>query len=70
MPEVLETKPDAHIILRGGSIMLIALLESGDLDYAFEYESVIRQHGLEMVSLPDEVNMGETDFESAYKPCR
>jgi molybdate/tungstate transport system substrate-binding protein len=47
--------------------MLIALLESGDLDYAFEYESVIRQHGLEMLSLPETVNMGEPKFESAYE---
>jgi molybdate/tungstate transport system substrate-binding protein len=67
VPEILETKQDAHILLRGGSIMLIALLESGDLDYAFEYESVIRQHGLEMLSLPETVNMGEADFESAYE---
>lgn len=67
VPEILETKPNSHIILRGSSIMLIALLESGDLDYAFEYESVIRQHGLEMLSLPGIVNMGETDFESAYQ---
>jgi len=67
VPEILETKPDAHIIMRGGSIMLIALLESGDLDYAFEYESVIHQHGLEMQVLPETVNMGETAFESAYQ---
>ena len=67
VPEVLETKQDAHIVLRGGSIMLIALLESGDIDYAFEYESVIRQHGLKMVSLPQTVNMGEVEFEPAYK---
>ncbi|MFZ5911797.1 MAG: tungstate ABC transporter substrate-binding protein WtpA [Chloroflexota bacterium] len=67
VPEILETKRDAHIVLRGGSIMLIALLESGDLDYAFEYESVIRQHGLEMVALPETVNMGEAAFETAYQ---
>jgi molybdate/tungstate transport system substrate-binding protein len=67
VPEILETKQDSHIVLRGGSIMLIALLESGDLDYAFEYESVIRQHGLEMLSLPETVNMGEAAFESAYE---
>jgi molybdate/tungstate transport system substrate-binding protein len=67
VPEVLETRQDAHIVLRGGSIMLIALLESGDIDYAFEYESVIRQHGLEMVSLPETVDMGEAEFESAYQ---
>ena len=67
VPEVLETKPDAHIVLRGASVQLIALLESGDLDYAFEYESVIQQHGLKMISLPAEVNLGEQDFEALYK---
>jgi len=70
VPEILETRPGAHILLRGGSIMLIALLESGDLDYAFEYESVIRQHGLEMVPLPEAVNMGEAGLESAYEAVR
>jgi molybdate/tungstate transport system substrate-binding protein len=67
VPEILETRQDAHIVLRGGSIMLIALLESGDLDYAFEYESVIRQRGLEMLPLPETVNMGEAVYESAYE---
>jgi len=66
VPEILETKSGAHIVVRGASIQLIALLESGDLDYAFEYESVIRQHGLKMLSLPSEVNLGERDFETLY----
>lgn len=67
VPEILETSREAHIVLRGGSIMLIALLQSGDIDYAFEYESVIRQHSLEMVSLPPEVNMGLQEYASAYE---
>jgi molybdate/tungstate transport system substrate-binding protein len=66
VPEVLEPAPGAHIVLRGASIQLIALLESGDLDYAFEYESVIRQHGLPMLSLPDEENLGSADHEADY----
>jgi molybdate/tungstate transport system substrate-binding protein len=66
-PEILETKSNSHIVLRGASIQLIALLESGDLDYAFEYESVIEQHGLSMLQLPAEVNLGEQDYEGAYK---
>jgi len=66
VPEVLETRSGAHIMLRGASIQLIALLESGDLDYAFEYESVIRQHGLPMLSLPDEENLGSADHEAGY----
>jgi molybdate/tungstate transport system substrate-binding protein len=66
VPEILETKTDSHIVLRGASVQLIALLESGDLDYAFEYESVIQQHHLSMVSLPAEVNLGEPNFETLY----
>ena len=66
VPEVLETKPAAHILMRGSSVMLIPLIESGDVDYAFEYESVIQQHGLEMVRLPDAVNLGNAAFEDNY----
>jgi len=67
VPEILETKSDSHIVIRGASIQLIALLESGDLDYAFEYESVIAQHNLKLVSLPAEVNLGEQANEELYK---
>jgi molybdate/tungstate transport system substrate-binding protein len=70
VPEILETKRDSHILLRGASVQLIALLESGDLDYAFEYESVIQQHGLKVLSLPAEVNLGEHDFENYYNRVR
>ena len=67
VPEVLEMRSGAHVVLRGASIQLIALLESGDLDYAFEYESVIRQHGLEMLRLPDEENLGSAEHEEDYR---
>jgi len=66
VPEIVETTPDSQVLIRGGSIALIALLESGDLDYAFEYESVIRQHGLRMVSLPDELNLGSWEYSDLY----
>ncbi len=66
VPEVLETRSGSHIVLRGASIQLIALLESGDLDYAFEYESVIRQHKLGLLTLPDEENLGSPEHESDY----
>jgi len=63
VPEILETRPvgndRSQIIIRGASLQLIALLESGDLDYAFEYESVIRQHGLPYVALPAALNLGD-----------
>ncbi len=67
VPEIVEAKQDSGIVIRGASIQLIALLESGDLDYAFEYESVIRQHGLQLVQLPDAVNLGSEQYQADYK---
>jgi molybdate/tungstate transport system substrate-binding protein len=66
VPEVVEPLPGSGVIIRGASIQLIALLESGDLDYAFEYESVIRQHGLDWVALPDEINLGTAEHSEDY----
>lgn len=66
IPEIVQPKPGASIVIRGASIELIALLESGDLDYAFEYESVIRQHKLNLLALPDELNLGAADREQEY----
>lgn len=64
VPEIVDTVPDSGLIVRGASVELLALLESGDLDYAFEYESVIQQHGLKLLSLPNELNLGSetTDY--------
>jgi molybdate/tungstate transport system substrate-binding protein len=67
VPEIVETKKDSSIVIRGASMQLIALLESGDLDYAFEYESVIQQHKLGLVKLPDAVNLGSEQFADSYK---
>lgn len=66
VPEIVEPKPDSGLIVRGGSIQLIALLESGDVDYAFEYESVSQQHNFRYVSLPDTVNLGNEAMAPLY----
>jgi molybdate/tungstate transport system substrate-binding protein len=58
VPEVIETVPESGLAMRGASVELLSLLESGELDYAFEYESVIQQHGLNLMALPDEINLG------------
>lgn len=67
VPEILETRSGARILLRGSSIQLLSLLESGDIDYALEYESVVQQHGLKSVHLPDEINMGSAAHEAGYQ---
>jgi len=67
VPEIVDTKKDSNIVIRGASIQLIALLQSGDLDYAFEYESVIQQHQLKLVKLPDAVNLGSEQYADQYR---
>jgi molybdate/tungstate transport system substrate-binding protein len=56
----------AKITVRGYSVQLIGLLEAGELDYSFEYESVARQHGLEFVELPAEIDLSSRDFADLY----
>jgi molybdate/tungstate transport system substrate-binding protein len=46
---------------------MLALLDSGDIDYAFEYRSVSEQHKLGFLELPPEINMGETDYSGLYE---
>ena len=46
---------------------LIALLESGDMDYAFEYRSIAVQHGLKFVELPDEINLSMVEQADFYE---
>lgn len=53
-------------LMRPKSVELIALLESGDLDYAFEYSSVAQQQNLKYVELPPEINLSDVDFEDFY----
>ena len=67
VPEILETRPGSNLVVRGASIQLVALLESGDLDCAFEYESVARQHGLEYVRLPAAIDLGDAARRAGYR---
>ena len=53
-------------LMRAKEVELIALLESGDLDYAFEYSSVAAQHDLNYVALPPEINLSDEEFRDFY----
>jgi molybdate/tungstate transport system substrate-binding protein len=57
-------------LMRPKSVDLIALLESGDLDYAFEYTSVAQQQELEYVTLPAEINLSDADFADFYAQAK
>jgi len=56
--------------VRPKSVELIALLESGDMDYAFEYRSVAVQHGLNFVELPDEINLSMVEHADFYSQAK
>ncbi len=62
--DLISGRNEANI--RPKSVELISLLQSGHLDYAFEYLSVAVQHELEYVILPDEVNLGNPDMQEFY----
>ncbi len=53
-------------LTRPKEVDLIALLETGDLDYAFEYLSVAVQHKLKYVALPTEINLSSENFKDFY----
>jgi len=56
--------------IRPKSVEALALLDSGDIDYAFEYKSVAEQHGLRYVDLPEEIDLGSADEADGYAKVR
>ena len=50
-------------IVSAKSVDLVLGLDSGDLDYAFEYRSVAVQHGLNFIELNDYINLSMTNEE-------
>ncbi|MEA1963514.1 MAG: tungstate ABC transporter substrate-binding protein WtpA [Candidatus Aerophobetes bacterium] len=53
--------------IRPKSVELIALLEAGALDYAFEYRSVAVQHNLKFVELPPQINLSSAEYDDFYR---
>jgi molybdate/tungstate transport system substrate-binding protein len=52
--------------IRPKEVDLLALLEAGQLDYIFIYRSVAEQHGLEVLLLPDRINLKKPEFADFY----
>ncbi len=46
---------------------LLALLETGEIDYLFIYRSVAKQHGLKFILLPDAVNLKDPGHANFYR---
>ena len=61
---LLANRPKENV--RPKSVELVSLLQTGNMDYAWEYLSVAVQHGLKYVLLPDEINLGNYTFDDFY----
>ena len=64
VPEVLRPE---KVSIRGSSVALLATVQSGDLDYAFMYQSVAEQHDLESLELPPEIDLHSDEFSILLK---
>lgn len=52
--------------IRPKEVDLIALAETGVIDYMFQYRSVAVQHGLLYIELPDEINLSSPAMKEHY----
>jgi len=62
---LLANRPVRNI--RPKEVELIAMLENGALDYAWEYRSIAVQHQLKFQSLPPEINLSDYALDSFYR---
>lgn len=63
--QCLANRPQRNV--RPKSVELIALLQSGHMDYAWEYLSVAVQHGLKFVTLDKHINLSDYRLTPFYK---
>lgn len=53
--------------IRPKSVELVSLLETGNMDYAWEYLSIAIQHDLNYLELPEEINLGNYQYDDYYR---
>ena len=62
--KLIANRPKENI--RPKSVELVVLLQTGNMDYAWEYRSVAVQHELRFVELPDQINLGNYRYDDFY----
>jgi molybdate/tungstate transport system substrate-binding protein len=63
--KLLANRPEKNV--RPKSVELISMLESGNMDYAWEYLSVAVQHKLRYITFDNHINMGDYALDPYYK---
>ncbi|MCK5826467.1 MAG: tungstate ABC transporter substrate-binding protein WtpA, partial [Desulfuromusa sp.] len=62
--KIVDNRPERNI--RPKAVELVSLLQTGNMDYAWEYRSVAVQHNLKFVEIPDQINLGNYKFDADY----
>jgi molybdate/tungstate transport system substrate-binding protein len=65
---LLDNRPKENV--RPKSVELVSLLQTGNMDFAWEYLSVAVQHKLKYVKLPNEINLGDHRLDHFYKQAK
>ncbi|WP_457571647.1 tungstate ABC transporter substrate-binding protein WtpA [Desulfovulcanus sp.] len=65
---LLANRPMKNV--RPKSVELISLLNTGNMDYAWEYLSVAVQHKLKYIRLDDHINLGNYKYDDFYKQAQ
>jgi molybdate/tungstate transport system substrate-binding protein len=65
---LLDNRPKENV--RPKSVELVSLLQTGNMDFAWEYLSVAVQHKLKYVKLPNEINLGDHRLDDFYKQAK
>ncbi len=66
--KLIANRPKKNV--RPKSVELVSLLQTGHMDYAWEYLSVAVQHKLKYVTLPDKINLGSYKHDDFYKQAK
>jgi len=61
-----DLNPTERLKIREKSVDLIAYVQEGGLDYAFEYSSVAKQHGLRFLELPESIDLSSETYRDTY----
>jgi len=65
---LIANRPEKNI--RPKSVELISLLQSGHMDYAWEYLSVAVQHGLKYITIDNHMNLSDYTLTDFYSQAR
>jgi molybdate/tungstate transport system substrate-binding protein len=65
-----ETPKPKKVMVKGSSINLLAPLRIGEIDYAFEYQSVAEQQGFKFLELPREIDLSSDEYKEQYEKVK